>query len=77
MELRKVVVEHDGELELGRDCLLHEWFTALEAGMFADEWERRAREAWVRLQHGGIMVPYASGTAPVPREDEIGGLPYL
>ena len=65
MRERKVVVEHEGELELGRDCSLENFFLALDSGMFAEEWERQHQQAMAMLDT--IRMPPAGPLArPVP-----------
>lgn len=50
MRERKVVVEHEGEVELGRDCTLENFFLALDTGMFAEEWDRQHAQALAMLE---------------------------
>ena len=68
MQHRKVVIEHDGSVELGRDCLWRDWFEALDIGLFAKEWERQARHARAMLE--ALTRPPTPPHAPgVPWEE--------
>ena len=73
MRYRKVVIEHEDGVELGRDCLLLDFFAALDSGMFADEWERQARHARAMLE--ALVRPPTPPCAPgVPYEEAQGAL---